>query len=97
MDYRLNRDLQSQIHNHPDTARLLVQVATRYAARLAAATPADTGLTRASTRVEGGHRSSDGRSVAARVVQGGAAVPQQWGNRRERTPARQFDRARGAL
>lgn len=97
MDYRLNRGLQREIHNHPDTAKLLVQAAGRFAARLAAATPTDTGRTRASTRVEGGHRSADGRSVAARVVQGGASVPQQWGNRRERTPARQFDRARGSL
>lgn len=95
MDVRLNRDLLRQVHSSRTTERLLLAAAARMAPAVAAATPVDTGNTAASTRAEGGHRSADGRSVAARVVQGGAAVPQQFGNSRERTPARQFDRARG--
>ncbi len=96
MDVRLNPDLQRQIRNSATTARMLLAAAAAMVPRVAAATPVDSGGTRASTHAEGGHRSADGRSVAARVVQGGAAVPQQFGNSRERTPARQFDRARGA-
>jgi hypothetical protein len=96
MDVKLNRALSRQIRNAPATARALEQAASRMLPAVVAATPVDTGRTAASTRVEGGHRSADSRSVAARIVQGGAAVQQQFGNRNERTPARQFDRARGA-
>lgn len=94
MDVRLNRDFFRQVRNSSSTAGVLLDAARRLAVRVAAATPADTGGTRASTRAEGGHRSSSGATVAARVVQGGAAVQQQFGNSRETTPARQFDRAR---
>lgn len=95
MQVRLSRDFLRQVHNSSATGRVLAQAGAPIAARVAAETPSDTGETRASTRVEAGHRSANGQSVAARVVQGGAAVPQQFGNARERTPARQFDRARG--
>lgn len=84
-----------EVRNDPHTGRLLYEAALHIAPSVAAATPVDTGETAASTRVEGGHRSNDGKSVAARVVQGGAAVQQQFGNSRETTPARQFDRATG--
>ena len=93
MDIRLDRGLQNAIHNSAETRRLLAAAAYRIAPRIAAATPVDTGGTRASTHVETGHRSADGRSAAARVVQSGAAVQQQFGNSRENSPARQFNRA----
>lgn len=95
MDVDLNSRLGPEVRNSPDMARILLTVAARFAPRIAAATPRDTGETAASTHIEGGHRSADGRSVAARVVQSGAAVQQQFGNSREHTPARQFSRALG--
>ncbi|GAA4845500.1 hypothetical protein GCM10023201_40960 [Actinomycetospora corticicola] len=95
MDVKLNRRFLSEVHNHPDTERVLVQAALPIAAKVAAATPTDSGFTASSTHVEGGHRSADGRSVAAWVVQSGAGVQQQFGNSVERTPARQFDRGLG--
>jgi hypothetical protein len=48
------------------------------AAAWAAVTPRDTGETAASTRVEA-DRTPDGRA-GAKVVQGGASVPQIWGD-----------------
>lgn len=96
MDIRLNRELQTQLHNSARTRELLLAAAQRMAGPIAAATPVDTGETAASTRAEGGHRSADGRSAAARVVQSGhAALAQQFGNSRQHTPARQFHRAAG--
>lgn len=95
MDIRPNPRLARQVNNSARTASLLFAAAQRLVPRIAGATPVDTGNTRATTRAEGGHRSADGRSAAARVVQGGAAVPLQWGNRHDRTPARQFDRGAG--
>lgn len=97
MDVRLNPSLTREIRNSPTVAAILLATAQRLVPRVAANTPRDTGETAASTHAEGGHRSLDGRSVAARVIQSGAAVQQQFGNRREHTPTRQFDRARGAL
>jgi uncharacterized protein YfaP (DUF2135 family) len=96
VEIRFRREMIDEIHRSPGTEVLLMRAAAPIAAGIAAATPVDTGETRASTRVEGGHRSADGRSVAARIVQGGASVPQQFGNAHEPTPARQFDRGRGA-
>lgn len=95
MDFRSNPKLTRQIGNDPHTAALLLQVAQRLVSPIAAATPVDDGETRSTTRAEGGHRSADGETVAARVVQGGASVPLQFGNRHDRTPARQFDRGMG--
>lgn len=95
MDVRLNPRFIDEVHRSARTAAILLEAARRLVPRVAAATPRDIGETAASTHAEGGHRSLDGRTVAARVVQGGAAVQQQFGNRRERTPARQFDRATG--
>lgn len=92
MDIRLNPEFLKQVTNSPETAQLLVRAGGPLAARIAANTPVDSGETRSSTRVEGGHRSASGRTAAARVVQSGAAVQQQFGNAREHTPARQFDR-----
>jgi hypothetical protein len=95
VEFRLNPKLIDQVHRSPQTAAILLAAAQRLVPRVAAATPRDTGETAASTHAEGNHRSLDGKSVAARVVQSGAAVQQQFGNSRERTPARQFDRATG--
>lgn len=97
MDVKLNPRLARQVGNDPRTAALLLQVAQRLVAPIAAATPVDDGETRASTRAEGGHRSADGDTVAARVVQSGAAVQLQFGNRHDQTPARQFDRGLGGV
>lgn len=94
MDVRLNSDFFRQVHSSAGTEQVLLRAAARMLPAVIAATPVDTGGTAASTHVEGGHRSDDGRSVAARVVQAGAGVQQQFGNRHETTPARQFDRAR---
>lgn len=96
MDARIRRDLPRQVNTSPRTAALLLAAAQRLVGPVAAVTPADTGRTRATTRAEGGHRSADGRSVAARVVQGGAGVAQQFGNSRVPRPARQFNRALGS-
>lgn len=95
MDVKLNPRFLREVRNSQRTAALLFAVAQRIVPRVAAATPVDTRATAASTHAEGGHRSLDGESAAARVVQSGAGVQQQFGNRRETTPARQFDRARG--
>nr|WP_145982979.1 hypothetical protein [Pseudonocardia sp. AL041005-10] len=89
--------LMDQIHQSRTVEeQALVPAAHRFAASVRANTPADTGGTAASTRVEGGHRSADGRSRAARVVQGGrpgTAAPQnEFGNSRARA-ANQFGRA----
>lgn len=95
MDVKLNARFFAEVKRSARTAQVLVQAAGRIAPAIAAATPVDTGQTRGSTHVEGGHRSADGESVAARIVQDGAAVQQQFGNSRENTPARQFDRGLG--
>lgn len=96
MDFRMNPDLLTDIHQSRDVEeRALTPAAHRFAARLRGETPVDTGATAASTRVEGGHRSANGRSRAVRVVQGGpgtAATQTQFGNSRVR-PHDQFGRA----
>lgn len=92
MDVRIRRGFTAEVRRDQRLTPLLVAVATRIAGRVAAATPVHTGATRASTHVEGGHRSADGTAVAARVVQGGAGVQQQFGNAHEPTPTRQFNR-----
>lgn len=96
MDFRMNPTLLNDIHQSRHVEeRALTPAAHRFAARLRAATDVDTGATAASTRVEGGHRSVDGRSRAVRVVQGGpgtAAVQTEFGNSRTR-PRDQFGRA----
>lgn len=96
MVIELNPRFFTEVHNSARTERLCVAAASLIAVKVAAATPRDTGYTATTTSVEGGHRSIDGRSVAAWVVQDGAGVQQQFGNAVEQTPARQFDRARGA-
>lgn len=97
MDVRPNKNLPRQIANSPRTAALLLRAAQRLVGPIAAATPVDDGETAASTHAEGGHRSADGETAAARVVQGGASVQLQFGNRHDRTPARQFDRGLGGV
>lgn len=95
MDVRWNNQVVGELRNDPQTARILLARATAAVGPLAAATPRDTGETAATARAEGGHRSLDRKSVAAWLIQGGASVPQQFGNSRETTPARHFNRALG--
>ncbi|GAA1402003.1 hypothetical protein GCM10009613_61210 [Pseudonocardia kongjuensis] len=97
MDFRMNPQLMDQIHRSRHVEeRALTPAAHRFAGRLRGETPVESGATAASTRVEGGHRSIDGRSRAVRVVQGGrpgTAAPQtEFGNSRTRA-ANQFGRA----
>lgn len=93
MDAKLESKLERQISNSAEIEKIAMRVAYPIAARVAAATPRDTSRTATSTRVEGGHRSADGKTLAVWVVQSAAAVQQQFGNAHERTPARQFDNA----
>lgn len=93
MDAKVDAKLERQINNSAEVEKILMRAAYSMAVKVAAGTPRDSSRTATSTRVEGGHRSASGQTVAVWIVQSGASVPQQFGNEHERTPARQFDNA----
>lgn len=94
MKYDRDRTFARKALNTTEVRAALRAAANRIAPQIAAATSVsergdwstgqrlEPGVTKASTRVEGGHRANDGR-IAVRIVQDFAVVPEEFRQNRD--------------